>query len=163
MRECKNLNRKPKRRKHLRLERSWCIVESFHWESVFYGCVDYYFIVFTILREKCSYSEFFWSIFYRIRTEYGEIRSISPYSFRMLENTDLKSSEYEHFSCSVKDVLRIQPKIYDANFCENNYSTSQRVPPTMYDRALNRPQFIVEIIHFETKCFNNEIAIEKCV
>ena len=31
---------------------------------------------------------FFWSVFSRIRTEYGEIRSISPYSVRMWENTD---------------------------------------------------------------------------
>ena len=30
----------------------------------------------------------FWSVFSRIRTEYGEIRSISPYSVRMWENTD---------------------------------------------------------------------------
>ena len=30
---------------------------------------------------------FFWSVFSRIQTEYGEIR-ISPYSIRMLENTD---------------------------------------------------------------------------
>ena len=28
------------------------------------------------LREKCPYSEFFWSIFSCIGTEYGEIRSI---------------------------------------------------------------------------------------
>ena len=28
------------------------------------------------LREKCPYSELFWSVFSRIRTEYGEIRSI---------------------------------------------------------------------------------------
>ena len=33
---------------------------------------------------------FFWSVFYRIRTEYGEIRSISPDSVWMLENTDQK-------------------------------------------------------------------------
>ena len=33
---------------------------------------------------------FFWSVFSRIRTEYGEIRSISPYSVRMRENTDQK-------------------------------------------------------------------------
>ena len=32
------------------------------------------------LREKCPYSELFWSAFSRIQTEYGEIRSISPYS-----------------------------------------------------------------------------------
>ena len=25
------------------------------------------------MREKCPYSEFFWSVFSRIRTEYGEI------------------------------------------------------------------------------------------
>ena len=27
------------------------------------------------LRKKCSYSEFFWSVFSRIRTENGEIQS----------------------------------------------------------------------------------------
>ena len=32
----------------------------------------------------------FWSVFSRIRTEYGEIRSISSYSVRMRENTDQK-------------------------------------------------------------------------
>ena len=42
------------------------------------------------LREKCPNTEFFCFIFSRIRTEYGEIRSISPYSVRMLENTDQK-------------------------------------------------------------------------
>ena len=31
---------------------------------------------------------FFWSVFCHIRTEYGEIRSISPYSGRMRENSD---------------------------------------------------------------------------
>ena len=29
----------------------------------------------TSLREKCPYSEFFWSVFSRVRTEYGEIWS----------------------------------------------------------------------------------------
>ena len=32
----------------------------------------------------------FWSVFSRIRTEYGEIPSISPYSVRMRESTDQK-------------------------------------------------------------------------
>ena len=32
---------------------------------------------FLSLREKCEYSEFFWSIFSRIRIEYGEIHRIS--------------------------------------------------------------------------------------
>ena len=50
------------------------------------------------LRKKCPYSELFWSAFSRIRTEYGEIPSISPYSFRMRENADQNNSEYGHFS-----------------------------------------------------------------
>ena len=49
------------------------------------------------LREKCPYSELFWSIFSLIRTEYGEIRSISPYSVRIRENTDQNKSEYRYF------------------------------------------------------------------
>ena len=47
--------------------------------------------------------EFFWSVFSRIRTEYGEMWSISPYSVRMGENTDQKKSKYGHFSGSVID------------------------------------------------------------
>ena len=49
------------------------------------------------LRKTCPYSELFWSIFSRIRTEYGEMRSISPYSVRMRENTDQNNSEYGPF------------------------------------------------------------------
>ena len=49
------------------------------------------------LLEKCPYSELFWSVFSRIRTEYGEIQIISPYSVRMRENTDQSKSEYGHF------------------------------------------------------------------
>ena len=54
------------------------------------------------LRKKYLYSEFFWPIFSRIRTKYGEIRSISPYSVQMRENTDQKNSEYGHFPRIVK-------------------------------------------------------------
>ena len=34
--------------------------------------------LFITLRKKRLYSEFFWLVFSHIRTEYGEIRSISP-------------------------------------------------------------------------------------
>ena len=51
-------------------------------------------------REKCSYSELFWSAFSRIRTEYGEIHRISPYFVQMRENADQNNSEYGHFSRS---------------------------------------------------------------
>ena len=47
-------------------------------------------------HKKCPYSELFWSAFFRIRTEYGEIR-ISPYSVRMRENADQNNSEHGHF------------------------------------------------------------------
>ena len=36
-----------------------------------------------LLREKCPYSEFFWSVFSHIRSEYGEILRISSYTVRM--------------------------------------------------------------------------------
>ena len=58
------------------------------------------------MREKCPYSEFFWSEFSRIRTEYREIRSICPYLVKMRENTDQKNSEYGHFMLS-STVLRL--------------------------------------------------------
>ena len=42
----------------------------------YYMAVSYMFA----LREKCLYSELFWSAFSCIRTEYEEILRISPYS-----------------------------------------------------------------------------------
>ena len=51
-----------------------------------------FFIYFFPLREKCRYSQFFWSVFSRIRTEYGEIWNL---------NKDQKNSENGHFSSSV--------------------------------------------------------------
>ena len=49
------------------------------------------------LREKGPYSELFWSAFFYIQTEYGEIRSISRYLVPMRVNMDQKNSEYGHF------------------------------------------------------------------
>ena len=54
-----------------------------------------------VLRKKYPYSELFGSIFSRIRTEYGGIRSISTYLVRMREITDHNNSEYGHFSRSL--------------------------------------------------------------
>ena len=54
---------------------------------IFHSCV-------TIRNMHCVKSvqiqSYFWSAFSRIRTEYGGIRSISPYSVWMRENTDQK-------------------------------------------------------------------------
>ena len=41
------------------------------------------------------------SYFSRIRTEYGELRSISTYAIQMRENTNQNNSEYGHFLRSV--------------------------------------------------------------
>ena len=60
---------------------------------------------FRTLREKCLYSKFFWSAFSRIRTEYGDILRISPYSVQMQENTDQKNSKYGYFSRRGKIAL----------------------------------------------------------
>ena len=49
-------------------------------------------------REKCPYLQLFWFAFFRIRTEYGEILRISPYSVQMRENTVQNNSEYWVFS-----------------------------------------------------------------
>ena len=55
------------------------------------------------LRKTCPYSELFWSVFSRIWTEYGEIRSASPFSAQMRENTDQNNSEFEHFCMQGED------------------------------------------------------------
>ena len=68
--------------------------------------------------------ELFWSVFSRIRTECGEIRSASPYLIRMRENVDQNNSEYGHFlhsatlanyakemHCCYKTILRKSDQI----------------------------------------------------
>ena len=53
------------------------------------------------LSEKHPYLELFWPVFSGIRTEYGEILRISPFSSRIQENADQNNSEYGHFLRSV--------------------------------------------------------------
>ena len=54
------------------------------------------------LREKCPYSELFWSAFSRIRTEYGKILRMSRYSVQMWKNSDQNNSKYGLFLRSVR-------------------------------------------------------------
>ena len=56
-----------------------------------------------ILREKCPYSEFLWSVFSFIPTEYRDLFSKSPYSVQMRENTNHKNFEYGQFLHSEVD------------------------------------------------------------
>ena len=52
------------------------------------------------LCEKRLYQWFLWSVFSRIRNEYGEILRVSPYSVQMRENKNQKNTKYGHFSSS---------------------------------------------------------------
>ena len=52
------------------------------------------------MRQKCPYSELFWSVFSCIQTEFGEILHISLYVVRMRANVDQSNPEYGHFSRS---------------------------------------------------------------
>ena len=53
--------------------------------------------------------EFFWSVFYRIWTKYGERRSIPPYSVRIWENKDQKKKRiWTLFTQCV--IYKIKPK-----------------------------------------------------
>ena len=49
------------------------------------------------MHEKGPYSKFFSSAFSCIRTNYGDIRSIFPYSVWMRENTDQNDSNTDTF------------------------------------------------------------------
>ena len=51
-----------------------------------------------------------WKLFIIIRTEYGEIRSISPYSVRIRENTDEENSQYGHHLCSAFHCFKSHKK-----------------------------------------------------
>ena len=68
---------------------------------------DFYCFYALCTAKKCPYSELFWSVFSRIRTEYGEIRSISPYSVRMQENKGQNNSDYRQFLRS--DAFTLAP------------------------------------------------------
>ena len=56
------------------------------------------------LGKKWPYLLLFSSAFSRIRTEYGDTRSISPYSVQMRGNPGQNNSEYEHFSRSISKL-----------------------------------------------------------
>ena len=57
------------------------------------------------LHENCTYSESFMSVFSRIRTKYGEILSISPYSLRMQENADQETPNTDTFHAVIISLL----------------------------------------------------------
>ena len=52
-----------------------------------------------------------WSVFSRIWTEHGDLRSKSQYSVRIRENTDHKNSKYGHLLHAVKLSMPVETKL----------------------------------------------------
>ena len=75
--------------------------------------------------KRVQMRSFFWSVFSRVRTEYGEILRISPYSVRMRENTDQKKLRiWTHFTQWFPSFLelvitnqRAASYYYDSRYC----------------------------------------------
>ena len=82
-------------------------------------------ITFSTLRKKCSNSEFFWSVFSRIRTKYGEILCIYPCSARVRENTYQKKSENGHFSRSA--IFERKPITFDCLSYDIDHVVTKRL------------------------------------
>ena len=53
-------------------------------------CSYYHHLLHCHCLKSVQIRSFFWSVFSRVRIEYGEIRIISPYSVRMRKNTNQK-------------------------------------------------------------------------
>ena len=85
------------------------------WSSITFTAsshTDNHFYKYIPLHEKCPYWELFWSRFSRLRTEYGEIRSISPYSVQMREIGDQNNSEYGYYTDTIRILYGYYTKLY---------------------------------------------------
>ena len=77
-------------------------------------------------NQSCSYSELFWSTFFRIRTEYEGIRIICPYSVRIRDDADQNNSKYGRVLRSFKlpkldegwDELKVKLKLFTQTIVE---------------------------------------------
>ena len=96
-------------------------------------------IVFSTLREKCPYSEIFWSVFAHIRTEYREIFRIAPYSVRMRENTDQKNSKYGHFSPIFKALMKDSATSIDIYSVKKKFKNGRK---RTFGKEEDMPKFI---------------------
>ena len=113
------------------------------------------------LRKKCPNSELFWSVFSRIRSEYGEVPHISPYSVWMWEETDQNNSEYGYFPRSVYEAGKcicvwsklLAPLVQEFIFIaeaskiqkspEHGYQSSKWQESLKHDNVLSRWLFLL--------------------
>ena len=101
---------------------------SFQWKPFLLHCV-----------KSVQMQNLFWSVFSRIRIEYGEIRSTSPYSVRMRENKDQKQLPiWALFTqCQWKPFFSMEAIPFSGNH-------SLQWKPLLLVEAF----FLVEVIHF---------------
>ena len=78
------------------------------------------------LRKTCLYSEFFWSAFSRIWSEYGDLLCKSPYSVQMRENWDFGNPKFGTWTLLLQCYFRDNLELMEILFKElieiaNNY------------------------------------------
>ena len=111
--------------------------------------------------------------FSHIRTKYGEIRSISPYSVRMWENTDQNNTKYGHFSGSynwlVKLVAKFSKKwnlphrlhrirhVRVRNFFQKNIMTSRSSHRKFCKKGCSKACNVIKKT-LQQRCFSCEIS-----
>ena len=83
----------------------------------------------------------------------GEIRSISPYSVRMRDNTDQKNSKYGHFSCSVKhdNTFSVTVSTFYVVFFTKNKIISQK---TSFPNNYRTNSFLKKLM----RSFKNDVT-----
>ena len=90
---------------------------------------------------------FFWSVFSRIPTEYGEIRSISPYSVQMREDKDQKKLCIWTFFTQNLSTVRMREIWTRKNSVFGHFSGSENhVPIWANFRALQVKQQVSEAV-----------------
>ena len=80
-----------------------------------------------ILREKCPYSEFFWFVFSRIRTEYAEALRVSPYLVQCEKIRTRTTPNTSTFHAVEVNVIQVQFHYYSIinlhDVMEHNFRT----------------------------------------
>ena len=78
---------------------------------------------------------FFWSVFSRIRSEYGDLRSKSVYGV----SPNMEKCEYGKIQTRKNFVFGYFSRGDKYYFRSTNFRTTTNVPTYMFDRILNTP------------------------
>ena len=60
-----------------------------------------------IIVKNVQIRNFLWSVFSRIQTEYGDLECKSPYSLRIIENTEQKKLRTWTFFTIIRIIIRM--------------------------------------------------------